>query len=251
MAKTLRKEIEEEIIELMDDMDPTGKNTERMQQFFSTFKDDKAFYRFYRNFFSDQDKNFKVSYEPFDNDVTIHFIENICKKHGVPLYETMYMPYLDDSDPDNPPGTMHPVMILVYPIKRLKQMVMKKSHTSVSATQRNAETGQVTNADKTARSTDAETNSLIVQGQYNAAREFYGPRADDMGAKFEMMRRIQQDGEVSLEDLPNDPLNKTTMNTLCYYLYGACLTTNFLEQSGYLLPATLKGREESEVTIKR
>lgn len=251
MASSLRKEIENEIIELYDDMDPTGKNTERMRQFFSTFKDDKAFYRFYRDFFSDVDKNFKCAYEPYDNEVTVHFVEELCKKQGIPLYETLYMPYLDNSDPENPPGTAHPVMVLVYPIKRLKQMVFKKNHTAVSATKRNAETGQVTDADKTARDTDVETYSLIVQNQYNAAREFYGPRADDTGAKFEMMRRIQQDGEVSLEDLPNDPMNKTTMNTIMYYMYGACLTTNFLERSGYVLPTTLKGKEEADTTIKR
>ena len=247
---SLRKEIEAEMIEFFDDMDPSGRNTERLQQFLATLKDDKAFYRFYRDFFSDPDKNFKIAYEPYNNGVTVEFIEKLCKKHGIPLYETLYMPYLGD-DPDDPPGTAHPVMVLVYPIKRLKQMVFKKNHTAVSATKRNAKTGQVTDADKTARDTDVETFSLIVQNQYNAAREFYGPRADDMGAKFEMMRRIQQDGEVYLDDLPNEAINKTTMNTLSYYMWGAMLTTNFIEQSGYLLPTTLKGKENDDVTVQR
>lgn len=66
-----------------------------------------------------------------------------------------------------------------------------------------------------------------------------------------MMRLIQQNGEVSLSELPNDPMDKVTMNTLNYYMLGACLTTNFIEDSGYLLPITLEARENKDTTIKR
>lgn len=247
---SLRTDIEKDIYEFMDDMDPSGKNTERMRQLFKSFKDDKTFYRFIDRFFDDEEQNFSVAYEPFNNPVNVKFIETIGKKHGIPLYERVYKPFLT-GDTDNPPGTVHPMMVLDYPVKRLKQMVFKKNHSTVSSTKRNPETGQVTGSDKTARVTDVEAFSLIVQEQYNAAREFYGPCADDMSAKFEMIRRIQQDGEVSLDELPNDPMNKITMNTINFYMLGSGITTNFVEKSGYLLPITLKGNEENVTTIKR
>lgn len=248
---TLRQEIEKDILSLYDTLDPSGKNTERMRALLKSFKTDREFYQFFEKFYEDKDQNFSVSYEPYNNPVTVEFVEKAAKKRGVPIYERIYMPYLDDSDPDNPPGSVHPVMVLVYPLKRLKQMIFKKNHSATTATKRNPETGQVTGADKTARETDTETFSLIVQNQYNSAREFYGPRADDMAAKYEMMRLIQQNGEVSLSELPNDPMDKVTMNTLNYYMLGACLTTNFIEDSGYLLPITLEARENKDTTIKR
>lgn len=247
---SLRTDIESEIYELMDDLDPSGKNTERMKKFFKSFKDDKAFYRYMDKFFSDDSQNFTVAYEPFNNPAKVKFFEKVAEKHNIPIYERVFKPFLTN-DKDNPPGTVNKLMVLKYPIKRLKQTVFKKNHTAVSSTKRNPETGQVTGADKTARITDVEAFSLIVQEQYNAAREFYGPCADDMGAKFEMTRRIQQDGEVSIDSLPFDPVNKTTMNTINYYMLGSCLSTNFIDQSGLLLPITLRGNEDKTVAIQK
>lgn len=247
---SLRTEIENEIYELMDDLDPSGKNTERMKQLFKSFKDDKAFYRYMDKFFSDDSMNFNVAYEPFNNPAKVEFFEAVAKKHNIAIYERVFKPYLT-GDTEDPPATTQPLMVLMYPIKRLKQTVFKKNHTAVSSTKRNPETGQVTGADKTARITEVEAYSLIVQEQYNAAREFYGPCSDDMGAKFEMIRRIQQDGEVSIDDLPSDPMNKTTMNTINYYMLGSCVASNFIDPNGLLLPITLKGNEERDTAIDR
>lgn len=247
---SLRTELQNEIYDFMDDMDPSGKNTERLKKFYTSFKSDKEFYKYMIQFFKDENKNFNVSYEPYNNPVEVAFIEKTAKKHDIPLYERVYRPYLN-MDLENPPGTVYPLMVLDYPIKRLKQMVFKKNHSAVSPTKRNAEVGQVTGSDKTARITEPEAFSLIVQEQYNAAREYYGPSADDLSAKYEMLRRIQQDGEVSLDELPNDPLNKVTLNTINYYMLGSGISTNLINENGYLLPITLKGNEERETTIKR
>lgn len=242
-----RTQLESEIYELFDDMDPSGRNTERMKNLFKGMTD-KQFYAFTIDFFSDEKKNFTCSYIPCDNPVTIEFIEKIAEKHGIPLYEHVFMPYMSDT-PDKPetiPVTPHKVMVLVYPVKRLKQMGFLKAHSGISNTHRNAETGQVTEVDKTTRETDNETYSLIVQNQYNTLRELYGPRADDMPAKYEMMRRIQRDGEVSLEDLPNRKEDKTTMNTMYYYLLSAGLATNLMDETGYVLPGTLRRKRNEE-----
>lgn len=247
-----RTDLERDIYELFDDLDPSGRNTERMKKLFTSMND-RQFYRYMENFFTDEKKNFTCSYIPCDNPVTIDFIDKIAKKHGVKIYEHMYMPYMadDPTDPDNIPITPHKVMVLVYPVKRLKQMGFLKAHSGISNTHRNAETGQVSEVDKTTRETDNETYSLIVQNQYNAAKEFYGPRADDMPAKYEMMRRIQRDGEVYLEDLPNRKEDKTTLNTIFYYFLSAGLATNLIEETGTVHPATMRSRRAEDTNIKR
>lgn len=249
MATSIRKELESEMYELMDDLDPSGKNTERLKKMFIKM-DDKQFYRYMDDFFTDPDKNFTVAYEPLNNPVTITFIEKNARKHNIPLYEYVYKPYLT-GDLDNPPASVHPVLVMDLPIKRLKQMVMSKSHTSISNTKRDARTGQVTGADKTARVTDVEAFSMIAQELYACAEEAYGPMSDDTGAMYEMMRLIQRDGEVSLRDLPRDSTNRVTMNTIEYYILGAGLTTNMIEQSGYVLPITMKSENDKTTTIQR
>ena len=40
-----RTQIEKEMYEFLDDMDPSGKNTERLKKFFKTM-DDKQFYKY-------------------------------------------------------------------------------------------------------------------------------------------------------------------------------------------------------------
>ena len=236
-----RTELEKDLYDWLDDMDPSGKNTTRMKNFLVKMSD-KEFYQYFDKYFNDPDMFIGCAYEPMNNPVNVQFIESIAKKHNIKLYERVYKPFLT-GDTNDPPGTVYDILVVDYPIKRLKQMVFKKSHTSVSNTKRDARTGQVTGDNKTARVTDAEAFSLIVQELYNCAEAYYGPMSDDTNAQYEMMRLIQRDGEVSLKDLPKDPTGKTTMNTINYYMLGSCISTNLIEQTGYVLPATMKEDE--------
>lgn len=244
-----RTELEKELYEFLDDMDPSGKNTQRMKAFLSPMED-RAFYKYMVGFLSDPDKYIQVGYEAFDNPVTVQFIEKVAKKHNVPLYETVYKPFLN-YDKENPPATVTPVLVVDIPIKRLKQTVTAKSHTSITNTKRDAKTGQVTGSDKTARVTDVESYSLIAQELYQVAQEEYGPLADDEAAMSAMLRDIQQAGEFYLSELPNDPLNKRTMGTIYIYSLGAGIVTNLIEESGYVLPNTLQSKETNKKEIKR
>ena len=245
--KTLRKEMTDEILEFFDDLDPSGANTERMRKLFASFDDDKAFYKFMYDFFSDPKQNWMVAYKPYDNHVTMEFIEGVANKHGIPIYEIVYMPYLSP-DPDDPVGTVNPVMVLDYPIKRLKQMVFKKSHASTSASKRSSETGQVINEDKTARITAPEVYSLIVENQYAAAQEFFTLRSDDLKAQNDAQRIIIRDGELSLDQVTGHGNGSVTANTLQKYMYGSCLVTNIATEKPYLLPYTVKhGYNEREI----
>lgn len=246
---SVRTELEAEIYELMDDMDPTGRNTERMRNFLKAM-DDKHFYKYMDEFFDNDQKLFPVAYEPYDNPVNMNFIHDVAKKQGVPIYERVYRPYLNGNTED-PPGTVQPIMVLDVPVKRLKQMAQSKNHASTAGDKRDPRTGQVTGEDRTARVTDVEAFSLLSMGQYHAAQEFYGPMADDTEAHYEMLRAIQRDGEVELRDLPNNPESKVTLNTINAFMLGAGLACNWINDEGYILPITLQGREEHSSTIDR
>ena len=246
---SLRTDIEKRFYEITDAMDPSGKNTNRVKAFFKPMSD-KQFYQHINDYFENPDKLFAIAYEPYNNPVSIKFVHDVARKFKVPIYEIVYMPYVDGNAED-PPGTVNPILVLDLPVKRLKQMGFLKNHASTSASKRDAKTGQVTGEDRTARVTDVEGYSLLAEGQYNFAQEAYGPMADDMEAHYEMLRIIQRDGEVELRDLPNDPTSKTTMNTINAYMIGSGLESNFIDESGYLLPITLKGREDKTSTIRR
>lgn len=246
---SLRDELNQELFEFLDDMDPSGKNTERLRSFLIGMSD-KEYYEYMDDFLNDDRKYIQVAYEPYNNPVTIEFIEKIAKKYHIIFYHKIAKPYVN-GNPQNPTVTPHEVMVLYLPVKRLKQMVATKSHTSVTNTKRDAKTGQVTGSDKTARVTDVEGYSLIVQELYASARESFGPMADNEAAFFEMQRQIQKNGEVSLADLPNDPLSQKTTNTVFYLMLGSCISTNLIEDSGYLLPITLKSQEDRSSTVDR
>lgn len=246
-TNTLRRDIEQDFYDFLDRCDPSGRNTERLKQLF-VFMDDKVFFKYIDKFFDDPKANIEIGYLPYDNPVSVEFINKIAKAEGIPLYEIIYKPYVT-GDVNNPPASVYPVLVLDVPIKRLKQMINTKNHATISNTKRDAQTGQVTGSDRVGRVTDVEAYSLIVQELYACAQESYGPMADDEAAAFEMMRQIQQNGEVELADLPNDPLNKKTMNTIQYYIWGSCLVTNMLEQTGYVLPITSKGNENRPTSI--
>ena len=80
-----RTQIEKEMYEFLDDMDPSGKNTERLRKFFKTM-DDKQFYKYMVDFLSDDNKYIQVGYEAFDNPVSMEFIDKSSRKYDIPLY---------------------------------------------------------------------------------------------------------------------------------------------------------------------
>lgn len=247
MANALRREIEQDFYDFLDACDPSGRNTERLKQLFVSM-DDKKFFQYIDRFFDNPKANIQVGYLPYDNPVSIEFINKLAKAEGIPLYETIYKPYVT-GDTDDPPASIHPVLVLDVPIKRLKQMINTKNHATISASKRDPRTNQVTGDDRVGRVTDVESYSMIVQELYACAQESFGPMADDEAAAYTMMRKIQQDGEFELADLPNDPLNKKTMNTIQYYMWGSCLVTNMLEKTGYVMPITARGNEEKATTL--
>ncbi len=118
-------------------------------------------------------------------------------------------------------------------------MVHKKNGLSISNTKRSALTGQVSASDKNGRESDMENSMLLVVGANNILRELNGPRADDMVMKSEMNTAINTNGYVSLDQLDDDPTNKTALNTIDVFMLGMGLKTD-LVTGGLMLKHTIK-----------
>ena len=80
---------------------------------------------------------------------------------------------------------------------------------------------------------------LASLGMENALRELNGPRADDLTMKNQMLRDIALYGYTKLEDMDDDPANKTTLNTVNVFLLGMGLQSDLVTK-GLMLKDTLK-----------
>jgi hypothetical protein len=240
-----RKEMEKYFFDLSDDMDPTGINRERYEDFFKGLSDDE-FYKYMKNFIKDPNLNFKIMYPPMSNkSPRVKFFLNVAKKRGVEVYEYIFMPYLNKTkNKEDAPGTVNKMLVGFFPVKRLMQTVFSKNSSSTTITNRNLETGQVKDSDKSARISDVEVVSLLAQNQYATAIEYLNPRADDLHMMRQMHMDIANKGEVSIHDLDSDILNKTAVNSMNYFMLGGGLMTNLIDKNGLLLPLTLKEKEE-------
>ena len=80
---------------------------------------------------------------------------------------------------------------------------------------------------------------LACLGMENTLRELNGARADDLVMKNQMLQDIAMNGYTRLADMEDDPVNKTTLNTVNVFLLGMGLNSD-LVTSGLMLKDTLK-----------
>ena len=116
---------------------------------------------------------------------------------------------------------------------------MKKNGISTDISERSAITNQVTGHDKNGRESDLENIMLVVLGMEKTLKELNGPRADDPIMKQQMLRDIALNGYTKLEDMEDDILNKTTLNTVDTYLRCMTLESDLVTK-GLLVPGQLK-----------
>lgn len=226
--KDKRKVVMDYLDKFFNTLDPSGANAKLYHEKFDKMSDaqfDKAFTAFLNN-----DKaNFYLEIVEYERDLKIEDIEKCAEMMTVPLFERIAMPYLT-SDPDNVIISKTPVPVGWIHEKRMPQTLMKKSAASIKISKRNPKTGQVVGDDKNARNSDSEVYSLATLGANAALREFLGPRADDSRAKSEMYSKIGDNGFVSLDELTDDPYNKTAVNTFDVYFLMQGLRTNMIER---------------------
>lgn len=213
--KAIRKKYETQLYALMDDLDPSGYNSELYKETFSKMSN-KEFIQMCKNMISNDDQNFsfeiKQLEKPKDGGISLDKIKNIAKKYNIKLVEYMFMPFRNPKG--EPMCTYTRVPIVYAPIRRFfQQMLQHKNSISNNNTKLNPITGQVTSEDKTASTTNIQTYALTITNRKNALKEYLGPRSDDSVAKQEMLTQIENTGRFRLEDTNIQTHNKRSIKT--------------------------------------
>ena len=225
-----RLKAERLVYEVMDALDPSGENSDFWKEEFSKMSDT-------------QFKNYISNHYPFYYQVkafkepTMDQIDKALKVLNIPLLERVYMPYKYKDKDGNPIKTAE-CLVIYLPVKRMKQLLTKKNGMSLSSDSRDMRTGLLTGVDKNGKESDREFESLAISGLYDTMKEFSRPRADSMNDKAVMNNTIKVLGQVSLNELPDDPTDSLSKNLLNAYFLGAQLYTNVVNVD-YMTPYTL------------
>lgn len=237
MTPQKREEMETLIYNFFSAFDKTETNTKHYQDMFSKMSDTQ-FDKWFKDFFDNPKAYLVLNICDYENTIQLDDIEDAAKVLDIPLFETVYMPYVT-MDKKKTVATPIPVPVGYLNIKRTQQTISKKNGLSTSIDTRSALTAQVTGADKNGRESDLENTMLASLGMVNTMRELNGPRADDMSMKNQMLHDIALNGYVKLEDLDDNVENKTTLNTVNVFLLGMGLDSDLVTK-GLMLPASLK-----------
>ena len=235
MIVSNRLEIEKLIYDTFNELDPTGVNTRKYKEMFSTMSNEK-FAQYMKKFLADDTENFILDIVDFERDVKMEHCEAAAKVIGIPLMETVFMPHIT-MDKNNVVATKEKCLVGYLNVKRTQQMVQKKNAVSISNEKKSSLTGQVVNKDKNARDTDIEASMLVALGADKILQEFHGPRSDDPVMKRQMNKSISTKGYVLLDELDNLPTNKVTLNTVNAFLLGAGIKSDLISDT-YILPKT-------------
>lgn len=241
--KKARKQVEQKVYDIFNTVDKSGNNTEYYKKLFSSMND-KEFYKFF-----EQDFPLKLQTIIFKEEPKTIDIMNGLKKLGVPATEPINMPFYYKNK-DGVPVQSQPVLVVYLPLKRLKQMVQKKTGWSVDIDKRDMRTGNLIDSDKNGNSTDREFESMVVQGIDWTMRELMTYRADAMTAKSKFYNEINTTGMVSQRDIPIEADDSIARNLLSSYLLGCHIQSNLINTDD-LLPRTIKNREAGRKGVMR
>ena len=243
ITKDKRLKVEKKIYDVMNIMDPTGQNTEYYKKKFAKMSD-KEFVEFFKQDFplKFQTKVFEVDPKMTDILKLLHFLK-------VPVTEKVSMPFLYRNK-DGVPVTSQPMLVVYLPIKRLKQMVQKKTGYSVNISKRDYKTGLLIDTDKNGNSTDREFESLVVLGWDNTLKELATYRADAMQAKNAAYTEINNKGMLSQKEIDLEDDDSISRNLISAYLIGSHLASNLVMTDLYL-PRTLKKKHAGQSGLKR
>ena len=244
LPKGARSKCEKRIYDVMNKLDPTGQNAEFYKKKFAKMSD-QQFYEFFKQDFplKFQTKVFEI--DPRIEDI-IDTLQNILK---VPVTEQLNMPFLYKNKNGVPVKTKE-VLVVYLPLKRLKQMVQKKTGFSVNIDKRDYRTGLLIDTDKNGNSTDREFESLVVYGLDETLSELSTYRADAMNAKSKFYAEINTKGMVSQKEVEVENEDSIAKNLISSYLLGCHLNSNLVNMDCYL-PRTLKRKEAGQSGLSR
>lgn len=239
-----RKKVEAKIIAFMKKMDPSGMNADKYKKIFTSMTD-KDFVDFFKKMKSSDDFQFYVEFDLYGkNKVTLETIKEAADFLKVPLEEYVFMRH--KTEDGSVIRTRYKVPVLYIHMKRMQQLLSKKTKTSTDITSGNTRsriTGSLNNDHKSGRFTDADTNALVSitdgSGFYDPVtgmdespiiREVLGARGDNMKSKSKMLQSISLYGDTTLADDDTASVGQA-VKTLDVFMLGAGLKTNLINKS--------------------
>lgn len=233
--KQKREQAENLIYSVYDKIDPSGTNSDYYRKIFATMTDND-----FLNFCKRR-LPFRVHIKAFNVEPKMYDIAEAFKILKVPMLERVKLPYVYEDSNGNPVESEECLVIYIH-IKRMKQMITKKNHTSMNIEKRDQKTGLLVSDDKGGKETDREFESLATMGLEATMAEFARPKADAINAINQMSNVILNTGRVSMSDLQianDDSLGKKMLNV---YFLGAHIASNLI-LTQYMTPYTYQQLE--------
>lgn len=230
-----REQAENLIYKIFDTVDKTHTNSDYYKQLFANMSD-KDFEEFCKRRLP-----FRFHTKAFNIEPKMYDIIDAFKVLNKPLMEKVKLPYVYINSKGEPIETAE-CMVLYIHLKRMKQMLTKKNHTSIHNDDRNTKTGLLVGHDKGGKETDREFESLATMGLDYTMDEFARSRADAMDAKSQMSAAILSKGYVEDKDIflaKNDSIAKNLLNS---YLIGAHIHSNLIDIN-YMTPLTAANKD--------
>lgn len=227
-----REKAEKLIYDVLDTADKTHTNSDYYKKIFATMSDNDFME------FCKRRLPFRFHTQVFKVEPKMYDIIDAFKVLGKPLLERVKLPYVYINDKGEPIESEECMVIYIH-LKRMKQMLTKKNHTSINIEKRDMKTGLLTSDDKGGKETDREFESLATMGLEYTMDEFARPKADAMDAMAQMSNEILAKGYVSQEDLNVTKTDSLGKNLLNVYLIGAHLHSNLVD-TDYITPLTAK-----------
>lgn len=234
VTKEQRNQAEELIYKVFDAIDPTGANTQYYQQLFANMSDEDFTRLVSRRL------PFRYHVAPFKNEPKMPNIFKAFKILNKPLMEKVKLPYLK-KNANGQPVESKECLVVYLNIKRLKQMMAKKTNTAIDIAKRDMKTGRLLGEDKGGVQTDKEFEGAMALGLENVSIEYARVKAAAMQAKAEAYNTINTKGEVSFNDIDAQRTDSLAKNSLNVYLIGANLHSNIIDND-YYTPYTLENR---------
>lgn len=232
-----RKEIEDLVYQVFTAVDKSGANTEYYQKLFADMSD-AQFYRLISSRLP-----FRVHVIPFKDEPKLVDCADAFKVLKKPLLEKVDLNYLHKNSKGEAIQSKE-CLVGYLNIKRLKQMMAKKTNTAMEISKRDMKTGRLLGEDKGGLESDKEFEGAMALGLENVTVEYARVRAAAMKAKAEAYKTITTTGEVSFNDINPDKTDSIAKNTLNVYMIGANIHTNLIDED-YYTPHTLANRKRS------
>lgn len=223
------------IINIMNTMDPSGRNAEIYEAMFKQMTD-KEFIRFIKT------GVIRTFSEAYDKELKYEDLLKTAKLMNIPISEKMTYPSLynkSDIVGPNPgePGYIKDelvvdkdVMVVPISIRRLQQIIAKENSVSTEISSRD-KTNQVIGDDKSAMMSDMEVAMLVSRGADAILTEMLTFRSDHDVSKSEAYSNLINTGETSIPESIHDIEGRNSIQMLYWYYVGMGFETDLLGDS--------------------